>query len=66
MSSSFIAAALARFAVEVNERAKPMKIASNDGHHERKTQSAGTYKRLWCAADAEPSPVVVRERNPGR
>jgi len=46
--------ASARFPVKIDERAESMKVAANDGNHERKSQGSGPRERLRRAADAEP------------
>jgi hypothetical protein len=42
----------ARFPVRIDEGAEPMKVAVDNGDHERESQGAGAYERLRRTADA--------------
>src|ERR1700737_5561990 len=44
----------ARFPVEIDERAEPVRMPTNDGNHQRKTEHAGSDKGLRSPANAQP------------
>ena len=57
-----MAGALASFVVEIDERAKAVRLAADDRNHERKSERAGAGKRLGRSADAEPDGQRILQR----
>src|SRR5271170_1031702 len=57
-----MACACSGFAIEVDERAKAMRFASDDCDHEWKAENSCTDEGLRCSADAEPDGQRLLQR----
>src|ERR1700760_3190038 len=59
---STVTRAKARLAIEINERAKTLRFAADDGNHERESERAGTRERLRRTPYAQPDGQGILQR----
>src|SRR3954462_15444813 len=62
-SIEWMSGALTRFAVQSDQRAKPFRLAADDGDHQRQSEHAGSNERCWSPAHAQPDRQRILQRS---